>query len=177
MKNALIAATVGALGLVTGVAHADDDKKHLRLHISAPVYGAHAPVHRPHVVVNHGHRYQRPHYGQYRGHSGYGHRGHWHNGRWVAPVVIGATVGALAIAAASPYYYDAPVYSAPVYHAPVNYYTPGDRFSLADVNNDGYLSFYEARRYGNMHRNFGAIDWNGDGYLSRDEVNAWRHSW
>jgi hypothetical protein len=175
MKNAFIAVTVSAIALAAGSAHAGDDNKHLRINVSAPVHRSHAPVHygyqyRPNYV-NYGHSYRHN-----RGHQGYGHRGHWHNGRWIAPVVIGATVGALAIAATSPYY-DAPIYSAPAYHAPVNYYTPGDRFSLADVNNDGYLSFYEARRYGNISRNFGAVDWNGDGYLSRDEVNGWRHSW
>jgi EF hand len=176
MKNAFLAVTVSAVALAAGAANAADDNKHLRISVSAPVYRSHAPVHYGYQhqprYVNHG-----GHYNHNRGHYGNGHRGHWHNGRWVAPVVIGATVGALAIAAASPHYYEAPVYSQPVYAAPVNYYTPGDRFSLADANNDGYLSFYEARRYGNLHRNFGAIDWNGDGYLSRDEVNGWRYGW
>jgi EF hand len=169
MKKALIALAVSSLGLATGVASADN--KHLYVNVNA------APVYRTPAPYYHGYQH-RPYYTNY-GHRGYNghHRGYWHNGRWIAPVVVGAAVGALAIAATAPVY-AAPVYHAPVYAEPVSYYNaPVDRFSAADLNGDGYLSFYEARRHGNLHRNFGAIDWNGDGYLSRDEINAWRYHW
>lgn len=166
MKKSILSLAIAALALGTGAAHADD-KKHGKhgFYVHGPRYVAPAPVYRHHApVYHHGHRYH--------GH----HRGHWRNGRWVAPVAVGATIGALAIAASAPVYSE-PVYHAPVYHAPVNYYTPGDRFSWADVNNDNYLSYHESRRYGGLYRNFASIDWNGDGYLSREEVNGWRYSW
>lgn len=171
MKKTLISAAVAVLAVSAGVASADDNKhryaapgyahgNHFRH--APPVVTYHRPHYRPSHVVHH-------HYGP-RHHT----RGYWRDGRWIAPVVVGATIGALAISASTPVYSaPAPVY----YDAPVNYYTPGDRFSWADVNNDGYLSYYESRRYGNLHRNFGRIDWNGDGYLSRDEVNGWRYHW
>ncbi|MGL4233525.1 MAG: hypothetical protein ACRDAM_11555 [Casimicrobium sp.] len=163
MKKSILSLAIAALALGAGATHAKNEKHGYYVH--GPRYIAPAPVYRPYAPVHHrGHRYHDH------------HRGYWRNGRWVAPVVVGATIGALAVAASTPVY-SAPVYSAPVYHAPVNYYTPGDRFSWADVNNDGYLSYHESRRFGGLNRNFAAIDWNGDGYLSRDEVNNWRHGW
>ncbi len=169
MKKTLLAVALTTIALGSTLANASDNK-HLYVSVNAPVYRS-----APHVYHGgnyHAPRYTAPRYHAPRYHQQ--HRGHWHNGRWVAPVVVGATIGALAIAASSPVYAaPAPVY----YNTPVNYYTPGDRFSFADANNDGYLSYYEARNHGNLHRNFSAIDWNGDGYLSRDEVNGWRHHW
>ncbi len=171
MKKALLAVAVVALSSGVALTHAGD-KKHLYVNVNAPVYRGAPPAY-------HGGYYQAPRYGYsggYYGRGGYGHGhgGYWRNGRWIAPVVVGATLGALAISASTPVYASPP----PVYYAPpVNHYAPVDRFSAADLNNDEYLSYYEARRYGNLHRNFRAIDWNGDGYLSRDEVNAWRYHW
>jgi hypothetical protein len=167
MKKALLSIAVASLALGGGLATAKDSK-HLYI---GPAYHGHGYVrHAPPARVYYGHGYHRD-YG-YRHH----HRGYWRDGRWIAPVVVGATIGALAVSASTPAYVaPAPVYYGP---APVSYYNaPVDRFSGADLNGDGYLSFYEARRYGNLHRNFSAIDWNGDGYLSRDEVNAWRYHW
>ncbi len=170
MKKSLIAAAVAAstLGLTTGTVSADNNKH--RYIGPAPVYRTTAPVY------HHGYQH-RPHYVNY-GHRHHGnHRGYWHNGRWIAPLAVGVAVGALAFSASTPVY-AAPVYHSPAYAAPVSYYSaPVDRFSATDLNGDGYLSFYEARRYGNLHRNFASIDWNGDGYLSRDELNAWRYNW
>lgn len=165
MKKSMLSVAIAALAFGAVAVEAKDEKHGYYVH--GPRYVAPAPVYRPYAPVYHyGHRY-------------YDHpRGYWRNGRWVAPVVVGATIGALAIAASAPVY-SAPVYSPPVYAAPVSYYSAPaiDRFAEADYNNDGYLSYYEARRYGNLHRNFRAIDWNGDGYLSREEVNAWRYHW
>jgi hypothetical protein len=177
MKKTLLAAAIvatTALSLGSTLANADDkkrgDKKHVYVSINAPGYR-----HAPPAYYHGGYRpYHRPHY-NHSNHS-YHHprHGHWRDGRWIAPVVVGATIGALAVSASTPVHAaPAPVY----YDAPVNYYTPGDRFSWADVNNDGYLSYHEARRYGNLYRNFGRVDWSGDGYLSREEVNAWRYHW
>jgi EF hand len=178
MKKVALAVglAVAASPLLSTAAFADDNKR-VRVSVHAPGFHAHygSPRvhHRPYQPIYHAPRYvyNAPRYAHH--HS---HRGHWHNGRWIAPVVVGATIGALAVAASTP------IYAAPVHTyyepAPVSYYSaPVDRFSVADVNNDGYLSFYEARRYGNLHRSFAQIDWNGDGYLSRDEVNGWRYSW
>jgi hypothetical protein len=174
MRKTLLAAAVATLALGTTFANADDDKKsgkkHVYVNIGAPVYRAAPPAyyHAPRYhAPRHGHYYHVPRYHHHN-------RGYWRDGRWIAPVVVGATIGALAVSASTPAY-AAP---APIYHgAPVNYYTPGDRFSWADANNDGYLSYYESRRYGGLYRNFSNIDWNGDGYLSRDEVNGWRYHW
>jgi hypothetical protein len=162
MNKSLLTIAIASLALSSGFANANDSKHRY----VGPAYHGHGHGyvrHAPPAYVGHNH---------YRYHNH--HRGHWHNGRWIAPVVIGATIGGLAIAASTP------VYSAPNYYAPapVGYYSaPVDRFSSADLNGDGYLSYYESRRYGNVYRNFGAIDWNGDGYLSRDELNAWRYHW
>jgi hypothetical protein len=171
MKLTLISIAVAALviGTTTASVQAQTNEKHFS---GQRVY-AHGHRHAPPAYVHGPRGYYAPrHYVSYdRHHHG---RGYWRDGRWIAPLAVGLTVGA--IAASAPVY-AAPVYSAPVYTAPVNYYTPGDRFSWADVNNDGYLSYHEARRFGGLHRNFAAIDWNGDGYLSRSEVDAWRHGW
>jgi hypothetical protein len=182
MKKVALAVGLAVIAspLLSTSAFAKEDNKHVRVSVHAPGfhahYGSHGRAHYGHrpYYANHvyapRHVYHAP--PRYVNH----HRGYWHNGRWIAPVVVGATVGALAIAASTPVYAaPAPSYYEP---APVSYYSaPVDRFSAADLNNDGYLSFYEARRYGNLHRNFAQIDWNGDGYLSRDEVNGWRYSW
>lgn len=170
-KFPLAALAIAALTcLASASAIADDDKKGNKHRLYAHGPAVHAPVYH----AGHARHYQRPHYA----HQNHGYRhhrqGYWRDGRWIAPVVVGATIGAFALSASAPgYAAPAPVY----YDAPVNYYTPGDQFSWADVNNDGYLSYHEARRHGNLHRNFGRVDWNGDGYLSREEVNGWRHHW
>jgi len=126
-------------------------------------------------------------YGHYRGgyvapapvvrpYHGGGYRpGYWRNGRWIAPVVVGAAIGGLAIAASAPYYYSPPPVT---YYAPpvATYVAPAavSAFDAADYNRDGYVSFDEAARYPHWQRNFGFIDRNQDGYLSRDEVAGWR---
>jgi len=158
MKKSLIAIAVAMLAVSSGAASAAESKH--RTAAPARHHGHHGPhglhlARHPHAAHRHSH-------------------GYWHHGRWVAPVALGATLGAVAISASTPTYVaPAPIYSGET----VNYYSPGDRFSWADVNNDGYLSYYESRRYGNLHRNFAQIDWNGDGYLSRNEVEHWRHDW
>jgi EF hand len=179
MKKTLISAAVATLVFGSGFAYANDranDKANDKHRYAAPGYahGNHFR-HAPPVVTYH-RPYYRPshvvhHYGP-RHHT----RGYWRDGRWIAPVVVGATIGALAISASTPVYAaPAPSYYEP---APVAYHhAPVDRFSSADVNGDGYLSYYESRRHGNLYRNFAQVDWNGDGYLSRSEVDAWRHGW
>lgn len=172
MKKTLISLAVAALAIGTTAAQANE--KHLSVYVNSHGYRGAPPAYvygpRHHAPRYYAPRYYAPTYYAPR----YEHRGYWRDGRWVAPLAVGLAVGA--IAANAPVY-AGPVYSAPVYAAPVNYYTPGDRFSWADVNNDGYLSYHEARRFPGLQRNFGAIDWNGDGYLSRQEVEAWRHGW
>jgi hypothetical protein len=166
MKKTLLAISCAAVALTATTTRADD-KRHVYVNVGSPHYRAAPPAyfHAPRQHYYHHNAY-------YRDHS---HRhGRWRDGRWIAPVVVGATIGALAMSASTP------VYSAPAptyYDASTHDYALSDRFSRADVNHDGYLSYHESRRYGGLHRNFGAIDWNGDGYLSRDEVNAWRYAW
>ena len=105
-------------------------------------------------------------------------RGYWHGGRWIAPVVIGAAIGGIALAATAPSYgYAAPTYYAPSYYAPasVSYAAPAaTAFDYADVNGDGLVSYDEAAVHPHWQRNFGRIDRNRDGFLSRDEVIGWR---
>jgi EF hand len=168
MKKTILTLAVATLAIGAGLANANSKHLYVGPGYYAPGhvrYVAPVPYYRPAPVYYGG--------GYYGG--GYHGRGYWRDGRWVAPVVVGATIGALAVAASTPVYAaPAPVY----YPAPATYYNaPVDRFSGADLNGDGYLSYYEARRYGELHRNFGAIDLNGDGYLSRDEVNSWRYRW
>ena len=134
---------------------AGDGNKHFGYHGHGyrPVYVAPAPVVRPYYGYGYGHNY-RP--------------GYWRNGRWIAPVVIGAAVGGIAIAATAPHYYAPPVTT---YVAPVAV----SGFAAADYNGDGYISYDEAARYPHWQRNFGFIDRNHDGYLTPDEVAGWRY--
>lgn len=132
-----------------------------------PVYVAPAPVVRPHYGHGHGHRH-----------------GYWRNGRWIAPVVVGAAIGGIALAATAPAY-SAPTVTYVAPPAPVAYgyaspmavnVTPVqvDGFDHADGNRDGAISYHEAGVYPHWQRNFGFIDRNRDGYLTRDEVVGWR---
>jgi Ca2+-binding EF-hand superfamily protein len=48
-----------------------------------------------------------------------------------------------------------------------------DEFDAADADNDGFISFREARRASpEWARNFNRIDTSGDGFLTREEIEA-----
>lgn len=48
-----------------------------------------------------------------------------------------------------------------------------DEFDAADADNDGYISFREARRANpDWVRHFKRIDTSGDGFLTREEIEA-----
>jgi hypothetical protein len=154
--------------LAASVASADNGKHFGRGHVNAhyrPVYVAPAPV-RPHYYAPAPVRsYYAP------------ARGYWRNGRWIAPVVVGAAIGGIAIAATAPSYgYVAPAYYAPpvtVSYAAPSYASPAG-FDYADVSGDGFITYEEAAVHPHWQRNFGLIDRNHDGYLSREEVIGWR---
>lgn len=133
-----------------------------------------------HFGYGQGHGYYRTGYvapGPYRPYYAPA-RGYWHGGRWIAPVVIGAAIGGIALAATAPSYgYVAPTYYAPSYYAPasVSYAAPAATgFEYADANGDGFVSYEEAAVHPHWQRNFGRMDRNRDGFLSPDEVVGWR---
>lgn len=48
-----------------------------------------------------------------------------------------------------------------------------DEFDAADTDNDGFISFREARRTNaDWAKNFNKIDTSGDGFLTREEIDA-----
>lgn len=48
-----------------------------------------------------------------------------------------------------------------------------DEFDAADTDNDGFISFREARRANpEWAKNFNRIDTSGDGFLTREEIEA-----
>jgi len=159
--------------LAASVASADEAKHFGRGHVNAYYRPAYVAPVRPHYYAP---APVRSHYyAPARSH------GYWRGGRWIAPVVIGAAVGGIAIAATAPSYgYVAPTYYdyAPTY-APttVSYAAPTPvpaGFDYADVSGDGFVTYEEAAAHPHWQRNFARMDRNHDGFLSQDEVIGWR---